>query len=164
MEITAFVDLFKSYCANYQYKETPVSAAKPIYFVSLDVANLTAALKDIRFPALFLMTPESDFGGETIDNITESQESTYIILQPLPKNDISRKEEVQDSSKKIADEFIRRLLHDHNIGVIQGFNIAGIKSGPIERTADSLYGWEVSFNLVEDFDGEINTAVWGDLD
>ncbi|HEY0056270.1 MAG TPA: hypothetical protein VGB63_13015 [Pedobacter sp.] len=163
MGIAAFVDLFKSYCANYKYQETPQSAVKPIYFISLDVENLTASLKTIKFPALFLMTPESDFGGETIDSITESQESTFIILLPLPKNDISRKEEVQDAAKNIVDQFIRRILHDNNLGIIQGFNIGGVKTGPIERTADSLYGWEASFNVVEDFDGEIQTNVWDDL-
>lgn len=163
MEIAAFVDLFKSYCENYLFKETPASAAKPIHFIHFDVENLTAALRDIQFPAFFLTTPEDDFGGDTIDNITESFEATFIVLLPLPNNDVSRKAEVIDVAKKIADQFIRRMLADNNSGVIQGLNIPGIKAGPISRTGDSLYGWEVSFNMVEDFDGEIQTEVWEDL-
>lgn len=164
MNIAAFANLFKSYCDKYLYRETPEAAPRAIRFMHYDMEDLTNALRDITLPALFLSTPEDDFGGENEDSVHESYEASFMVLFQLPDNDISRKAEIVDRAKEISDNIIRRMMYDaRQTAVLDGLNIPGIKAGVVGRTADALYGWTVSFNVVQGFDGEIRTDVWEDL-
>lgn len=164
MDIQAFANLFKGYCSNYLYKEFVDATARPLYFLHYDMEELTAVLREITLPAFFLSTPEVDFGGENEDSTHESYEGTFMVLLQLPSGDITKKGEVVQQAKTICDDFIRRMMYDvRATDLMDGLNVSGIKAGVVGRTADNLYGWTVSFNIVQGFDGELKTNVWEDL-
>lgn len=129
-----------------------------------DMEDLLNSLRDIQLPALFLSTPEDDFGGENADSIHESYEASFMVLLQLPDNDINQKAEIINTAKDICDNIIRRMMYDcRETTILDGLNIQGIKAGVVSRTADALYGWTVSFNIIQGFDGAIRPWVWGDL-
>lgn len=164
MNIAEFADLFKSYCTNYLYREVPAGPVIPISFSHYDLEDLTTVLRTVKPPAFFLSTPEDDFGGDNADTVSESFEASFMILMKLPNNDITKKGLVITAAKGICDDFIRRMMYDARNGtLLEGLNIPGIKAGVVARTGDSLYGWTVSFNVVQGFDGAIRTSVWEDL-
>lgn len=163
MDIAAFANLFKSYCENYRYRDTPESAPRPLHFLHFDMEDMTNALPGLKLPAFFLTTPEVDFGGPNADSLIESYESSFMVLLQLPGGNITKKGETLTKAKDIADQFIRRMMADCRSGILEGFHPEGIKSGPTSRTIDNLFGWTVSFNIEQGFDGEIQPEAWEDL-
>lgn len=164
MNIEAFADLFKNYCENFLYKKSEEDPGKPLHFIYYDMEDVFNDIRSMSFPAFFLSTPEDDFGGENADSIHESYEASFMVLLPLPNNNIKRKGEIISIAKNICDQFIRRMMYDSKTtSVIDGLNIPGIKAGIVSRTVDSLYGWTVSFNIIQGFNGQIDRSVWEDL-
>jgi hypothetical protein len=165
MDIAAFANLFESYCDNYKYQDVPGGPVRGLHFLHYDMEEMTNALPVLKLPAFFLTTPEVDKGGSNNDGLIENYEASFMVLLQLPGKDITKKAIILDKAKKIADQFVRRMMYDSGSGieVLEGFNAPGIKEGPVNRTADYLYGWTVSFNLEQGFDGEIQPDVWKDL-
>lgn len=171
MDIAAFSELFKLYAAKYKYRESAELQPKPLGFFHFDMEDLLVNLNTIKLPALFLSTPEVDFGGINADNITNSNEASFMVLLQLPNKDIRKKGVIIQKAKVICEDILRRLLFDQSRGVydqegrdlLEGFNINGPKCGVVNRTIDNLYGWSVSFNTEDGFDAEIRPDMWEDL-
>lgn len=165
MNIAAFAALFQSYASSYRYKATPESEPKPLGFFHFDMEDVLSGLQTIALPALFLSTPEVDFGGTNADNITNNNEASFMVMLQLPGKDIKKKAQTIQAAKEICEQIIRRMQYDCAQGILalDGFQINGLKCGIVNRTVDNLFGWTVSFNTEEAFDGEIQPNLWEDL-
>lgn len=124
----------------------------------MDIDSLQAALTSgIKFPALYLQTPESN-KENSYDSIAEAFTFTYVIAV----KDRAAKSVLLDRAKSISDKIFSRLNLDIRNGVIN-CALDGSDEGQFGPVGDEIYGWGVSITLTSPFDAQVKPEDWEDL-
>jgi hypothetical protein len=159
--ISSLIDLFRGYATHLKELRHNESSFKERCFFNLDFEELQNATREgCKYPLMLFQTPDTNKNGG-VDNISESWEGSYIILDQLRTNKADAKAEAINTCKLISDKILRRMVADapefFDGGLIQ--TTEGI-AGP---TSSKLYGWVVTFTFDKAFDGEVNAEDWEDL-
>lgn len=159
MKITELVSRFEFYAQNHKLiKHDPLNN-KDKAFELFDMEGLMISNRTgLKFPALFLKTPEVQKGGDP-DNVVEGYDTSFFIVLPVAKNDIPGKADVYDRCKSICDDIFSRILQDD---FFDGLEV-GTSEGEIGPVADNCFGWGITFTVQIGFDAEVKEDVWEDL-
>lgn len=155
--ITGLIDLFRGYATQLKDLRHNEASYKERCFFNFDFEELQNATREgCKYPLMLFQTPDSNKNGG-VDNISESWEGSYIILDQVR----TTKADAINTCKLISDKILRRMVADaprfFDGGLIQ--TTEGI-AGP---TSSKLYGWVVTFTFDKAFDGEVNAEDWEDL-
>lgn len=156
MEIQAIVDRFELYAVKLKELNHNPEDFRERAFFQLDFEDLQTAIKEgCKFPLMLFLTPDVDKTGG-IDNISESWEGSFIILDKK----VSTKSVCVSFCKTIADKVYNKMLAD--VDGFFGCDSLEASGGAIGPTADQLYGWVVQFGFSKAYDGEVNPNDWED--
>jgi len=156
-QISSLVDRFEHYAVN--LKEIKhVKGDKKKSFMHLDLETLQQALTSgIKFPALFLQTPDVEKAG-SYDNMSEQFDFTYVIVMKLG----TTKAKLIDDTKQISDKIFNRTLQDAQLGILPSVT-PGSSEGLFGPVGDGLYGWAKSMAIATGYDGQVVDTDWEDL-
>lgn len=159
MNITALIERFEYYAINLKdIKHDPEDSRNKAFF-HVDIDSIQqAVLSGIKFPALFLQTPEVEKGG-AYDNMSESFDFTYVILF---KGTPSTKAAIFDQAKLLSDKVFNRLMLDVATGFLPGI-LSGTQEGQFGPMTDSIYGWGKSMAISDAYDAEAKQTDWEDV-
>jgi len=158
MQITPLKDRFEFYAKNLKEIGHNSSQIKEKAFFHVDLEEIQQALSEgIKFPALYLQTPEVEKSG-VYDNMSEIFDFTFVVMM----KGTADKTALYDQAKMISDKIINRLMHDVNTEVLPGV-ISGTNEGKFGPVGDCLYGWAVSCSVSDGYNAEVNSIDWEDL-
>jgi len=139
-------------------------------FYMMDINEPLAALRsNIKYPALILTSLSGNFEASNLDNILDSINGGFLIIDHLDKiDDFSSEVQILSMMKQIGTDIIARMLYDYlkceplAIKAIQGFNINSVSYEMLGPVFDNDYGVMFSFKLTDCLDLEHNLEKWYD--
>lgn len=158
MQITPLKDRFEFYATNLkEIGHNPLQIKEKAFF-HVDLEEIQQALSEgIKFPSLYLQTPEVEKSG-VYDNMSEIFDFTFVVMM----KGTADKTALFDQAKLISDKIINRLMYDVAIDLLPGV-ISGTNEGKFGPVGDGLYGWAVSCSVSDGYNAEINPNDWEDL-
>lgn len=130
-------------------------------FKRFTMASLISANRNgLKFPCLFLKTPEVEKDGDH-DSIIENYDISFFVVVPVAKNDFEAEAKAYDDCKVICDDIWKAVLKDTDSGIFDGLQI-GTSEGEIGPVIDNCFGWGVVFTVQKGFDAEYDPEKWED--
>ncbi|SDG68252.1 hypothetical protein SAMN05421827_109146 [Pedobacter terrae] len=156
MEIQAIVDRFELYAQKLKDLDHDPENFRERSFFQLDFEDLQTAIKEgCKFPLMLFLTPDIDKSGG-MDNLSESWEGSYIILDKK----VTTKAACLNKCKLISDKVFNKMLAEvEDFYQCDSLEAGGGGIGP---TTDQLYGWVVQFGFSKPYNGEVNANDWED--
>lgn len=159
MDIDVLVNRFEYYATNLLEISHIALDKKECAFFHIDLEEIQRAVTNgIKFPALYLQTPEVSKSG-SYDSESESFDFTFVIVLKKGRNE---KSTIFNQAKKLTDKIYNRIKADVTLGEIPG-TIEGANEGAFGPITDLLYGWAVSIAISDGYDAEVNPKDWRDL-
>lgn len=158
MQITPLKERFEFYATNLKEIAHNPAVFKEHAFFHVDLERIQTALSEgIKFPALYLQTPEVETAG-AYDNMSEVFDFTFVVML---KGRADRSI-LFDQAKAISNKILNRLMADVALEVLPGV-VAGTNQGVFGPVGDELYGWAVSCAISDGYNAELNANDWEDL-
>jgi len=160
MKVAELVDRFQFYAINHQLIKHDPNNKKERAFERFNLDGLTIANKNgLKYPCLFLKTPEVEKAGEH-DSVVENYDCSFFVVVPVKPGE--NKESAFDLCKQICDDILKRVLNDAHLEIFDGVQI-GTSEGEVGPVTDNCFGWGVVFTVQKGFDYELKPDVWEDL-
>ena len=137
-------------------------------FYMMDINEPLAALRsNIKYPALILTSLSGNFEASNLDNILDSINGGFLIIDHLDKiDDFSSEVQILSMMKQIGTDIIARMLYDHQkcepltVKPIPGFNINSVSYEMLGPVFDNDFGILYAFKLEDIIDLEYVNAHW----
>jgi hypothetical protein len=158
-DINSYVEYFRNIAA--EHKEIND-------FYMMDINEPLAALRsNIKYPALILTSLSGNFEGSNLDNILDSINAGFLIIDHLDQiDDFSGELVLLARMKQIGTDIISRMLHDYlkcellTVKAIPGFNINSVSHEMLGPVFDNDYGMLFSFKIIDILCLEYCPVVW----
>jgi hypothetical protein len=137
-------------------------------FYMMDINEPLDALRsNIKYPALILTSLSGNFEASNLDNILDSVNGGFIILDHLARvDDFSAEMQLVSKMKEIGIDIIARMHYDYleceplAVKSIPGFNINSVSYEMLGPVFDNDFGLVFSFKLQEYLNLGLNPSNW----
>jgi hypothetical protein len=160
MDLLALLNRFQFYAIqNKSLRHNPAVPAETA-FVNFDWEELSAAVETaVKFPCLFLQTPDIEKDGLDQDSLHETYELTFMVLDFMADGDYANKPIILQKCKTITDSLYNRMQVD--AGVIFDSEMSKTQEGAMKATG--LIGWSVTLAFNQGYDRTVDNTQWLDL-
>ena len=137
-------------------------------FYMMDINEPLDALRStIKYPALILTSLSGNFEASNLDNILDSVNGGFMILDHLDQVDnFSAEMQLVSKMKQIGADIIARMLYDQMkcdllvLKAIPGFNINSVTYEMLGPVFDNDYGVLYSYKFLRCIVMEYNPLIW----
>ena len=160
MDLLALLNRFEYYTIQNKSLRHNPAIKEDTAFVNFDWEELAAAVETaVKFPCLFLQTPDIEKDGQDQDNLTETYEVTFMVLDHLADGDYANKPTLLQNCKTITDSIYNRMQQD--AGEIFDSEISKTQEGAMK--ASGLIGWSVTLAFTQGYNRTVDNTQWLDL-
>jgi hypothetical protein len=137
-------------------------------FYMMDINEILDGLRStVKYPALILENLSGSYMASNLDNPLEVINGGYLIIDHLPNpDDFQREVFLIDRMKRIGNQVIARMLHDHlkcellTSKSIPGFDVNTVTFEVMGPVFDNDFGILYSFKLEDLLDLEYQEEMW----